>query len=381
MMAEVIDRSFWNVEYQDSLVSGLWTNCLHRDFEQMSVDYHNAGTCVISHVLQNDDCNAMCDFVFPAGVYMLRHAVELALKTIVCSNSNNPEICNCFQHDKHDILKLFNRCKPILKSSLDSPAFGWLDGFVCSAECLDPSADLFRYPLSLGSGRKSNDEFIDIYKTMKTLTSAYEIVSLAFEKGNRTVFAYGADADYFSAAGSGIGNCMLRRSTTSVKYYSTAEGFADAAKILYGDPSMSWREKCFPLLFLLRHAIELELKHLTCGRNTIGANGGCGHGFKKLWKIPEETLRQRAIDSSWDLSLLNIVDRQLIELGNLDKSGFLFRYPVNKSLEYKLPSSSTLDVKSIYEYQMGIIDFLDGCNGVIDEMADYENDMAWEYGA
>lgn len=78
--------------------------------------------------------------------------------------------------------------------------------------------------------------------------------------------------------------------------------------------------------------------------------------------------------------LLDIVDRQLIELGNLDKSGFLFRYPVNKSLEYKLPSNSALDVKSIYEYQMGIIDFLDGCNGVIDEMADYKNAMVWEYG-
>lgn len=58
MMAEIINRSFWDVEYQESLVSSLWANCLHRDFEQMSADYYNAGTCVVSYVLQDDDCNA-----------------------------------------------------------------------------------------------------------------------------------------------------------------------------------------------------------------------------------------------------------------------------------------------------------------------------------
>lgn len=375
MTTEVVNRSFSDVKYREALVSGLWTGCPSHDFEQMSVDYHQAGLLVLSRVLSSRNLNFTCDSVFPAGVYMLRHAVELALKDVVCASSSNQQICECFQKDKHDVEALFKRCKPTLTSFLDSSSIEWFADFVHSAERLDSRANLFRYPLSLKAGRAFGDEFIDIIETSKTLVSAYEIISLVFRGSKYTAPIHGISAKYLSTAGCGIGNCMLCRSTTSAKHYSAAEGFSAAAKILYEGSSMSWRKKCFPLLFLLRHAIELELKHLTCARNTIGAKSDYGHRFKKLWSIPEGILRQRATDSNWDLSPLNIVNNQLLELGKLDKDGFLFRYPVSKSLEYKLPSDSILDVKSIYEYQMGIIRFLAGCNAVIDEMADYENGM------
>lgn len=59
---------------------------------------------------------------------------------------------------------------------------------------------------------------------------------------------------------------------------------------------------------------------------------------------------------------------------------FCFAIQSTKAWERKLPSGSILDVKSIYEYQMGIIGFLGGCNAVIDEMADCENDAIWDHG-
>ena len=268
---------------------------------------------------------------------------------------------------------------------LDSVDIEWLEGFAFSASLWDPKADLLKYPPSRKSNRLFDDShiddngFVDIEETSRTLITAYRLISRCFEDGESNSPICQANTSYFSIGGIGIGDCSFRRSKTSDKYYLVAEGFADAAKIVYSESCLTWREKCFPLLFLLRHAIELELKHLTCGRNVIGAKGDPGHKLEQLWKAPKDILGDRARGSGWDLSLLDSVSQRLEELSKLDKGGFLFRYPVNKSMEYKIPGGKTLDVRSIYECQMAVIEFLDGCNSVIDEMADYELEMSQGY--
>lgn len=374
MAYKVIDRSFWDTKYPEAFVQSLWTGCYYRDFELLSSDYYHVGLCILFDVLNNRQLNFKCDFVFPVSAYMFRHGIELAVKAVICAKSNNKQISECFQKEKHDLESLFKRCKAVLGKVLRPTDFEWLSDFMLSASQWDPKADFFRYPSSTEVRKEIGDSSIDIVETSKTLAAAYGLISSAFESAVNVPVCK-ANSGYFTVASSGFGNCVPQRDETSMKYYLVVEGFSDAAKLLYREEGLSWREKCFPLLFLLRHAIELELKNLTCDRNIIGAKSGLGHNFEKLWKIPESTLKQRAIVSDWELSPLETVNCQLRELSKLDRSGFLFRYPVDKSLEYKIPSNSNLDIKSIYEYQMGIISFLDGCNSVLGEMADYEQEM------
>lgn len=369
-MHEVIDRGFWHIEYPDNLVTGLWTGHLSCDFEQMSSDYYRAGHCILASVLRNGRSNNECDFVFPVAAYLLRHAIELAFKAVICAKKNNSQICDCFQRDKHDIRSLFDRSKNDLESCLDVFEIEWLNGFASSSNVWDSSSDFFRYPLS--SKNSLNGEFIDVFEASKTLTAAYETVLRACELGDSGVSIYDAKSSYLSIACGGIGNCLLHAPLESSGLYFVSGGFSRAAELLCNDTVLSWREKCFPLLFLLRHSIELGLKHLTCPRNIIGARGKQGHALGKLWEVPRARLKLQASKSGWDLAPLDIVNDQLAELNRLDKGGFLFRYPVNKSMEYQIPPDSKIDVKSIYEYQKGIIDFLDGCNYVVDEIEDYD---------
>lgn len=365
-MYEVIDRGFWHIEYPENLVTDLWAGCLSRDFERMSSDYYRAGECILTSVLRNRRSNRECDFVFPIAAYLFRHAIELAFKAVVCAKKSNPHICDCFQRDKHDIRSLFNRSKGDLEPHLNASEIKWLDDFASSSNDWDSNSDFFRYPLS--SKNCLDGKFIDVVEVSKTLIAAYETVSRVCRRGSSSVSINDAKGNYLSIACSGIGNCLLRAPLESYELYPASNGFSHAAELLYGDAGLSWREKCFPLLFLLRHSIELGLKHLTCARNSVGATGEKGHGLKKLWKVPGAELELQAKGSGWDLSPLATVNRQLVELDELDKNGFLFRYPVNKSMEYRILSDSKIDVRSIYEYQMGIIDFLDGCNCVLDEI-------------
>ena len=63
---------------------------------------------------------------------------------------------------------------------------------------------------------------------------------------------------------------------------------------------------------------------------------------------------------------------------DLDKSGDNFRYPTSYSLEYRFDDKK-LDISNVYKYLKAIINFLDSCDSMLDELADYENEMCAEY--
>ena len=182
-------------------------------------------------------------------------------------------------------------------------------------------------------------------------------------------------SDFLSFTERGLNNCVINASKLSGRYYATAGGFAGMAYCLMENcADLEIGEKAFPVLFCLRHAIEVSLKHLDCKRGVLGAKERFGHSLKKLWRSPKESLRVIAEKSGWDISLLDIASRQIDELGNIDKQGYMFRYPCSKSQEYEF-IDKTIDLRSIYEYQMGLYSFLDGCNGCLDQ--EFELELEW----
>lgn len=64
----------------------------------------------------------------------------------------------------------------------------------------------------------------------------------------------------------------------------------------------------------------------------------------------------------------------------IDKNGDMFRYPTTYSLEYKFDKKS-IDIGNVYIYLKSLINFLDGCDSMLDEIAEYESDMRAEYEA
>lgn len=71
---------------------------------------------------------------------------------------------------------------------------------------------------------------------------------------------------------------------------------------------------------------------------------------------------------------MNIVEKAIYELSQIDKNGDQFRYPTSYSLEYKLDNKN-IDVDNIYRYLKSIINFLDACTAMLDNIADCEAEM------
>ena len=81
-----------------------------------------------------------------------------------------------------------------------------------------------------------------------------------------------------------------------------------------------------------------------------------------------------------DLEIIEIVDKALCKINDIDKNGDIFRYPTSYSLEYKFDNVK-IDISNIYKYSKSLINFLYGCDSMLDEIAEYESDMKAEYAA
>lgn len=373
---ELIDRNFFDHYNSNNLVEITWTRSNEKDFLCLARCYKESANAVFREVIYGEKDNGKYDDWFLAAAFSMRQAIELVLKAAVCKKGGNREIQECFQGDKHDLLKILQRCKGLHDDSVPSDRWSWLEGFCSSTSRWDSDSDLLRYPIKAGSGELSKHFAIDIVGTANLLNQAYELAEgLYGGLIDRCPLDQIMPSDFLSFTGNGLNNCVINASKLSGRYYATADGFAGMAYCLMeGCVELRVEEKALPILFCLRHAIEVSLKHLGCKRGVLGAKGNFGHSLEKLWKPSEEKLRVIAGECGWDVSLLDVASKQIRELGNIDKKGYLFRYPCSKSQEYEFIDKK-IDLRSIYEYQMGLYSFLDGCNGCLDQ--EFELESEW----
>ena len=101
---------------------------------------------------------------------------------------------------------------------------------------------------------------------------------------------------------------------------------------------------------------------------------------KDLWKNVKPVIKKYANDSGEDLTTIDIVEDLLEEINELDKNGDNFRYPTSYSLEYRFDNKE-LDISNVYTYLKAIINFLDGCDSMLDAIADYQSEIKAEYEA
>ncbi len=79
-----------------------------------------------------------------------------------------------------------------------------------------------------------------------------------------------------------------------------------------------------------------------------------------------------------DLKIIDIVEAYILELDALDKNGDRFRYPTSYSLEY-YHDGKKFDFKNIFQYMRALINFLEGCDSMLNAIADYESEMHTYY--
>jgi len=144
----------------------------------------------------------------------------------------------------------------------------------------------------------------------------------------------------------------------------------------------------YPLVYCLRHAVELALKMVIRGaRNLLDGSGDFpeGHHLHHLWKTARPLLEQIWKD---DREAFDRVAQVVESLRLIDPEGEGFRYPVttrtkatgglrNPTID---PALRHLDLRKLYDDVSEVLGLLDGADTGIDVYVGYKADMRDAYG-
>ena len=368
-----------------------WSKNYFDDYKKLASDYAMCGTVVFTEVISSGHDNIKSDAWFLSGIYLLRHALELGLKALICRISQTtPDIQNAFLSCQHNLKTLYDTYCASSEQYLTADEHSWLDKYLTSLETVDQKSDIFRFPFDDIFLHQYRNKFLDNVDVANNLLQAFSLVEKCINCGavpDDSEFDSSLVPEFFIFATHGIGNCSLWQPISDDGFFMKIEGYNDVAQFIYEECSnIPLANKIFPLFFVLRNSIELGLKRLFYTRVEHGLCSKIfyakrnSHRVKKdLWKHVRPVIEHYANATGEDLSIIPLVESQLAELESIDKNGDVFRYPTSYSLEYRI-HDVVFDVANVYEFMQGIIQFLNGCGAMLENIADFESEMRYEYG-
>ena len=383
--------SLFDINNPQYTVHVKWSKNYFVDYQKMAFDFAKCGTVVFTEIINSNHDNVKTDAWFLAGIYLVRQAMELGIKSLICRTSvNTPSIQNTFLSCQHDLEALFTVYDSSPEHYLTVDEHTWLKTYLSSLEQIDKRSDMFRFPFDDVFLSQYRDKFLDVVDVANNLLQAFSLVAKCINCGKispDSTFDPALTPSFFVFATHGYGNCYLWQPISDEGFYAKVQGYNDLAQFLFEKcPSITLEEKTYPLLFLLRNSIELGLKRLFYTRvehglcSKIFFSKRNSHRLKKdLWKSVRPIIEHYAIDAAEDLSVLDLIETQLTEVESIDKNGDIFRYPTSYSLEYRVDNID-LDIMNVYEFMLGIINYLNGCDALLEHISDCEADMRSEYG-
>jgi len=376
-------HSFYDIKNVNYLVQINWSEVYECDYLKLAFDFFQCAHNVCKNVVDSRGNIVKSDMWFLPCVYMFRQAIELGLKALICRTSKRKsDIMNCFQVCQHNLKALFDSYMASGENYLSSEELNWLTLYLIDLEIIDERSDLFRFPFEDDFLLQYRDRFLDIVDMGNNLLQCFSLVFKCIDKGvSSTIIKFDKERDprFLQFASHGLGNCHLWESLTGDGFHKQIVGYSDVAEFLMFECNdISNESKAYPLIFLLRNSIELGLKRMfhksisfSVPRHIFMSKRNSHLLYKDLWKNAKPMIEHYANEIGQDLEIIYIVEEHIKELSNIDKKGDIFRYPTNKSLEYKL-NKKDIDLLNVYKFMQSIFNFLNSCYCVFSEVEEYE---------
>lgn len=372
------DMSIYNIERDENTVEVKWSHNLFEDYKSLAYKYYSCGYKVFADVINSGHDNIKSDNWFLTGIYLVRHSLELGLKALLCRIiSKKMEIQRAFEECCHDVSKLYQRyTSSKVENYLTNEENEWLIHYLDSLEYIDKKSDVFRYHFDEDFISKYKDKFLDNIGVANNLLQSFNLIKKCIEKG-KNYEGYEFDGslrpEFFVFASHGIGNCAFWKNTYD-NYGVKFDGYSEVIDFLYSDESISKEDKLYPIIFMLRHTIELGLKRLLnmINKNNMSLNVAKSRAYshlidKVLWKDVKQIIVKYSC-SAEDKDIINCVEQLIFEISELDNKGDTFRYPTSLGLEY-LFDDKRIDISNVYYCLRSIINFLEGCDYRISAIA------------
>jgi hypothetical protein len=135
----------------------------------------------------------------------------------------------------------------------------------------------------------------------------------------------------------------------------------------------------FPILFLYRQYIELELKWVFLVYSDADRSvkksviSDVGHNLIKLWQKVRAILLEDATPK--EQQDVNIVEDYIEQFHKLDESSFSFRYPITKNLDQILNDERRINLPNLRQRMDELYHFFNGADGKLSITRDYRQDM------
>lgn len=384
------DMDFWKINNEEMSVIIKWTRNCFEDYKELAYQFYECGYKTFEDVIKNGYDNIKSDMWFLTGIFLIRHSLELGLKSLLCRVlSRKRDIQDAFEDCCHDVSMLFKKYSDTGRESfLTRDETEWLTEYLESLEEVDKKSDVFRFPFEDNFLIKYRNKFLDNVNVANNLLQAFALVKKCIEKGiifEEDEFDHNLKPKFFVFTSHGLGNCYLWQKISDEGFHVKVTGYTKVIDYIYKNQQISNKVKLYPLIFMFRNTIELCLKRLFYSRVDNGVplkifySKRKSHYIKKdLWKNVKPVIIKYVNASGEDLAVIDIVEKLLDEINSLDKNGDNFRYPTSYSLEYRIDHKK-IDLSNVYTCLKAIINFFEGCDFMLDAIADYESEMKAEY--
>jgi hypothetical protein len=149
-----------------------------------------------------------------------------------------------------------------------------------------------------------------------------------------------------------------------------ADGYRKAADLLVARASEKHYLRAtliYPILFLYRHFIELELKYVltTYGRAAGQKSDWENHDLDILWPKVRAVIDCFSLETEKETA--SIVEACIAEMAKIDPGSFTFRYPVTKKGQPMSLDFDSVDLANLQLTMEKISNFFDGVDGALDD--------------
>lgn len=363
-----------------------WSKKPDEDYTRLSKQYMNAGYIILKEIVEGPHNNIKYDMWFLPSIYMMRQAIELLIKSgIAINGATKSELQRIFIAAKHNVKELYKTYKDSYGvEELNEAEQTWLEEYLDSIELIDSSSDLFRYPFKDDFMQQYGDKALDVIHMGNRLIYCFSTLNKMIngEWFNEVKLNVEEDPHFLQVAVTGVNNCYLSDSLWSDEFRKQIKGYSEAATFLFENFKESGDEALFyPIVFLMRNAIEIGLKRLLhmqmdqgIDLHIVRSKRNSHLLYKDLWNSIKPMLVHYSKEDNQKEETLELAENYIRSLDCIDKHGDIFRYPCTYSNEYKF-NDEEIDVANFYSYLLGIFHFIDSCEAWLDNIKNYEMEV------
>ena len=361
------------------------------DFYKYANSFYEAAETITTYLVTeaaNRKDIAKLDIWYYALLYLYRQSLELLLKSIIFQSvTDMTDRKNIVANVRHDLKQAFEKLVEVKSISWERSENGkWLYEFLSDIAFIDNASDMFRYPF--GNNLKvlfDKQTHISLVATYYNMDKAFEIINGIYLTGLITEHTIkGCEPKLIIEGGH-----YFQQSVVGYKYHERAfypyfSAYSEAGNFLKEKIISDCNPNLFmPMCYLYRNAIELGLKRIIIEdshfeqdkalkiiekkkHSILGLWNGVSQELEENPHIPEE--KQDFEDAQRYVEIFH----------NIDCKSDMFRYPCDRDMKIYFSSPTMLDIENVASCFEEFCNFLDGVDGLLGQIRDYEAEMETE---